>query len=67
MSNIIAFPVNHPGNVAKLGEIDSNLAQERMADVRDRIQDISTWLIAIQGELAKVAANTNLPAEQSWA
>ncbi|MFW8641930.1 hypothetical protein ACOJBO_00310 [Rhizobium beringeri] len=40
MSNIIAFPVIHPGDVSKLGEIDM-LAQESMEGVRDQIQDIS--------------------------
>ncbi|OWK24617.1 hypothetical protein AJ87_19675 [Rhizobium yanglingense] len=75
MSNIIAFPINHPGDVAKLGEFNT-LAQARMEDVRDQIQDIAKWLIAIQDELAKVTmnsaglsetANTNPPAEHGWA
>lgn len=75
MSNIIAFPANHPDEVATMGEIASNL-EERLEDVRDRIEDISNWLIAIHDELAKEmrtsvglpeTANTNLPAEPSWA
>lgn len=51
MSNIIAFPINHPGGL-KLGDIDP-LAQERMEDVRDQIQDIFAKLMAIQDELTR--------------
>lgn len=75
MSNIIAFPINHLGAVSTLGEIDT-LALERMEAVRDQIEGISNFLIAIQDELAKIAApsvglsqtaNTSLPVERGWA
>ncbi|MEK1929883.1 MAG: hypothetical protein AAAC47_08860 [Pararhizobium sp.] len=73
MSNIIAFPITHPGDVATLA-IGINL-EEGLEDVCDRIEDISNWLIAIHDELAKAirtsvslpeTASTNRPAEQSW-
>ncbi|MDV4179264.1 hypothetical protein R1521_12210 [Rhizobium brockwellii] len=74
MSNVIAFPITHPGDVVKPGEIDL-LAQERMEAAREQIQAVSNSLIAILDRLAKVTtnsaglletANSNIPDEESW-
>ncbi|MGO7136453.1 hypothetical protein AB9E06_37205 [Rhizobium leguminosarum] len=58
MSNVIAFPVNHPGDDAMLGEIDIALAQERMEDARDEIQRNLAKLLAIQNELGKAGMSS---------
>ncbi|MFF0952257.1 hypothetical protein ACFYE9_32980 [Rhizobium leguminosarum] len=77
MSNVIAFPVNDACKVSMLGELDIKLAQERMEDARDKIQDALAKLIALQDDLAANArmasvdlpgmVDADLPAECGWA
>ncbi|PDT03252.1 hypothetical protein CO666_16935 [Rhizobium chutanense] len=73
MSNIITFPIGDTLPAPEPDESDLALAQEKMKDVRNQIQNVFATLIAFHDELAKrmitsaslsEPANTNIPEAQ---
>ncbi|MDF0661669.1 MULTISPECIES: hypothetical protein [unclassified Rhizobium] len=63
MNNIIAFPIAHNVPATAPNEPDITLAQDKMKDARDQIQDVLARLIAIYNDLERAMIPSIGPSE----